>query len=139
VFVTVAYAIREDGAYIEAGENDNLIVQKLEANPNGVGVFGYSFLEENADKVQGAKVDGVVPDFDTISAGEYPVSRSLYFYIKGAHVGKIPGIQEYAIEFTSNKAMGEDGYLAERGLIPLHEDELKQVQADVKNLKPLEM
>lgn len=139
VFVTVAYAIREDGAYIEAGENDNLIVQKLEANPGGVGVFGYSFLEENADKVQGAKVDGVVPDFDSISEGKYPVSRSLYFYVKGAHVGKIPGIQEYAIEFTSNKAMGEDGYLAERGLIPLHEDELKQVQADVKNLKPLEM
>jgi phosphate transport system substrate-binding protein len=139
VFVTVAYAIREDGAYIEAGENDNLIVQKLEANPDGVGVFGYSFLEENADKVQGAKVDGVVPDFDTIAAGEYPVSRSLYFYIKAAHVGKIPGIQEYAIEFTSNKAMGEDGYLPERGLIPLSDDELKQVQADVKNLKRLEM
>jgi phosphate transport system substrate-binding protein len=139
VFVTVAYAIREDGAYIEAGENDNLIVQKLEANPAGVGVFGYSFLEENGDKVQGAKVDGVVPDFDTIAEGKYPVSRSLYFYIKGAHVGKIPGIQEYAIEFTSNKAMGEDGYLSERGLIPLSEDELKQVQADVKNLKPLEM
>jgi len=89
--------------------------------------------------VQGAKVDGVVPDFDTIAEGEYPVSRSLFFYIKGAHVGKIPGIQEYAIEFTSNKAMGEDGYLSERGLIPLSEDELKQVQADVKNLKPLEM
>jgi phosphate transport system substrate-binding protein len=139
VFVTVAYAIREDGAYIEAGENDNLIVQKLEANPDGVGVFGYSFLEENGDKVQGAKVDGVVPDFDTIAEGKYPVSRSLYFYIKGAHVGKIPGIQEYAIEFTSNKAMGEDGYLPERGLIPLPEDELKQVQADVKNLKRLEM
>lgn len=139
VFVTVAYAIREDGAYIEAGENDNLIVQKLEANPDGVGVFGYSFLEENADKVQGAKVDGVVPDFDTISDGTYPVARSIYFYIKGAHVGKIPGIQEYAIEFTSNKAVGEDGYLTERGLIPLHEDELKQVQADVKNLKRLEM
>jgi phosphate transport system substrate-binding protein len=139
IFVTVAYAIREDGAYIEAGENDNLIVQKLEANPDGVGVFGFSFLEENADKVQGAKVDGVVPDFDTIADATYPVARSIYFYIKGAHVGKIPGIQEYAIEFTSNKAMGEDGYLTERGLIPLDEDKLKQVQADVKNLKRLEM
>ncbi len=139
VFVTVAYAMREDGAYIEAGENDNLIVQKLEANPDAVGVFGYSFLEENGDKVQGAVVDGVAPDFDTIASGDYPVSRPLYFYMKGAHVGKIPGIQEYAIEFTSNKAMGEDGYLTERGLIPLDEEALQQVQADVKNLTPLEM
>jgi len=139
VFITIAYAIREDGAYIEAGENDNLIVQKLEANPNAVGIFGYSFLEENGDKVQGSSVEGVVPDFDSIAEGEYPVSRPLFFYIKGAHVGKIPGIQEYATEFTSNKAMGEDGYLAERGLIPLSESKLKEVQADVKNLKRLEM
>jgi phosphate transport system substrate-binding protein len=139
VFVTVAYAMREDGAYIEAGENDNLIVQKLEANPDAVGIFGYSFLEENGDKVQGAIVDGIVPDFDTIATGEYPVSRPLYFYIKGAHVGKIPGIQEYAVEFTSNKAMGEDGYLPERGLIPLSGDELIQIQTDVKNMNPLEL
>jgi phosphate transport system substrate-binding protein len=139
VFVTVAYAIREDGAYIEAGENDNLIVQKLEANPDAVGVFGFSFLEENGDKVQGSSVDGIVPTFDTIASGEYPVSRPLYFYIKGAHVGKIPGIQEYAIEFTSNKAMGEDGYLTERGLIPLSAKALKQVQADVKTMQPLKM
>lgn len=137
VFVTVAYAIREDGAYIEAGENDNLIVQKLEANPDAVGVFGFSFLEENGDKVQGSSVDGVVPTFDTIASGEYPVSRPLYFYIKGAHVGKIPGIKEYATEFTSNKAMGEDGYLPERGLIPLSEEMLKQAQANVKNMQPL--
>lgn len=139
VFTAVAYAVREDGVYIEAGENDNLIVQKLEANPNAVGVFGYSFLEENGDQVQGSSIDGVVPDTDTIASGEYLVSRPLYFYIKGAHVGKIPGIQEYAIEFTSNKSMGEDGYLSEKGLIPLGEDELKQVQAAVKNLKPLEL
>lgn len=139
VFVTVAYAMREDGAYIEAGENDNLIVQKLEANPDAVGVFGYSFLEENGDKVQGAIVDGIVPDFDTIASGEYPVSRPLYFYMKGAHIGKIPGIQEYAIEFTSNKAMGEDGYLTERGLIPLSGDELIQIQTDVKHMNSLEL
>jgi phosphate transport system substrate-binding protein len=139
VFVTVAYAIREDGVYIEAGENDNLIVQKLEANPNALGIFGYSFLEENGDMVQGASVDGVVPDFDSIAEAKYPISRSLYFYIKGAHVGKIPGIQEYAVEFTSNKAMGEDGYLSERGLIPLSDAKRKQVQTDVKNLKRLEM
>jgi len=139
LFKTIAYAVREDGAYIEAGENDNLIVQKLEANPNALGIFGFSFLEENGDKVQGSEVGGIIPSFDSISSGEYPVSRPLYFYVKGAHVGKIPGIQEYAMEFTSNKAMGEDGYLTDRGLIPLGDNELKQVQDDVKNLKSLEM
>ena len=139
VFKTVAYAVREDGAYIEAGENDNLIVQKLEANPNAVGIFGFSFLDENGDKVQGSEISGVVPSFDSISSGDYPVSRPLYFYVKGAHVGKIPGIQEYATEFTSNKAMGEDGYLTERGLIPLADDALKQVQSEVANLKRLKM
>ncbi len=139
LFKTVAYAIREDGAYIEAGENDNLIVQKLAANPNAVGIFGFSFLEENGDKVHGSEVDGVVPTFESISNGDYPVSRPLYFYIKRAHVGKIPGIQEYAVEFTSNKAMGEDGYLLDKGLIPLSEDELKKVQTDVKELTLLEM
>ena len=135
----MAYSVREDGAYIEAGENDNLIVQKLDANPNALGVFGFSFLEENGDKVQGSLVDGVAPSFDSIASGDYPVSRPLYFYIKAAHVGKIPGIQEYAMEFTSEKAMGEDGYLPEKGLIPLSDDELAQVQSDVKNLKRLEL
>ncbi|MCR9104089.1 MAG: substrate-binding domain-containing protein [Gammaproteobacteria bacterium] len=139
IFKTIAYSLREDGAYIEAGENDNLIVQKLEANPAALGIFGYSFLEENGDKVQGSVIDGVAATFDTIAGGEYPVSRPLYFYLKGAHVGKIPGIQEYALEFTSDRAMGEDGYLLDRGLIPLPYDALKQVQDDVKRLKPLEM
>jgi phosphate transport system substrate-binding protein len=139
LFDSVAYAVREDGAYIEAGENDNLIVQKLDANPNAVGIFGFSFLEENGDKVQGSLIDGVTPTFETIASGDYPVSRPLYFYIKRAHVGKIPGIQEYAVEFTSNKAMGEDGYLPEKGLIPLADDELKKVQADVKAMTPLKM
>jgi len=139
LFETIAYAVREDGAYIEAGENDNLIVQKLDANHNAIGIFGYSFLEENQDKVQGSVIDGVAPTFDTISDGRYPVSRPLFFYIKAAHVGKIPGIMEYAEEFTSNKAMGEDGYLSEKGLIPLSPADLKKVQADVKALKKLEM
>ena len=139
IFKTVAYAIREDGAFIEAGENDNLIVQKLQSNPKAVGIFGFSFLEENGDKVQGASIDGVAPSFDSIASGDYPVSRPLYFYIKGAHVGKIPGIHDYAIEFTSNKAMGEDGYLTDKGLIPLPEAELKQPQEDVKNLTPLHL
>ena len=139
LFNAIAYAIREDGAYIEAGENDNLIVQKLEANPDAVGIFGFSFLEENGDKVQGSIVNGTEPTFDSIASGDYPVSRPLYFYIKGAHVGKIPGIQEYAMEFVSDRAMGEDGYLPEKGLIPLEEAALEQVQQDVKNLKRLEM
>ncbi len=139
IFTTLAYAIREDGAFIEAGENDNLIVQKLQANPDAVGIFGFTFLEENRDKVQGASIDGIAPTFDTIASAEYPISRPLYFYIKGAHVGKIPGIQEYAIEFMSKKAMGDDGYLPERGLIPLSRDELEQVQDDVKNLNSLEL
>jgi phosphate transport system substrate-binding protein len=139
LFDSIAYAVREDGAYIEAGENDNLIVQKLDANPDAVGIFGFSFLEENGDKVQGSLIDGVTPTFETISSGDYPVSRPLYFYIKAAHVGKIPGIQEYAVEFTSNKAMGEDGYLPERGLIPLGDEELKKVQADVKAMTPLKL
>jgi phosphate transport system substrate-binding protein len=138
-YKAICHTIREDGAFVEAGENDNLIVQKLEANPDAMGIFGFSFLDENGDKVQGAVVDGVAPSFDSIASGDYPVSRPLYFYIKAAHVGKIPGIQEYAIEFTSAKAMGEDGYLPERGLIPLSDDELAQVQADVKNLKRLSM
>ncbi|KZX53326.1 phosphate ABC transporter substrate-binding protein [Halioglobus sp. HI00S01] len=139
IFKTVAYAVREDGAYIEAGENDNLIVQKLEANPNALGIFGFSFLDENGDKVQGSLIDGVAPSFDTIADGDYPVSRPLYFYVKAAHVGKIPGIQEYAAEFASNKAMGEDGYLPERGLIPLGDEELAQAQKDVASLKLLKM
>ena len=139
VFVTAAYAIREDGAYIEAGENDNLIVQKLEANPNALGIFGFAFLEENADQVQGSVIDNVTPDFDSITEGRYPISRPLYFYIKEAHVGKIAGIQEFAIEFTSDRAMGEDGYLAEKGLITLGAEALKRVQADVRELKRLEM
>ena len=137
IFKAVAYAVREDGAYIEAGENDNLIVQKLVANPNAMGVFGFSFLEENGDKVQGSKIDGVAPSFESIASGDYPVSRPLYFYIKKAHVGKIPGIQEYAEAFASDKAMGDDGYLPEKGLIPLNKKELEKVQADIKNLKTL--
>jgi phosphate transport system substrate-binding protein len=139
LFNAIAHAIREDGAYIEAGENDNLIVQKLEANPDAVGIFGFSFLEENGDKVQGSIIDGTAPTFESIASGDYPVSRPLYFYIKGAHVGKIPGIKEYALEFVSDRAMGEDGYLPEKGLIPLEEEALEQVQQDVRNLKRLEM
>jgi phosphate transport system substrate-binding protein len=118
-FETAWKSIREDGAWIDAGENDNLIVQKLEANPNAVGVFGYSFLEENTAKIKGVKIAGVAPDYDTISSGKYPVARPLFIYVKKQHVGVIPGLKEFVAEYVSSKAMGEDGYLPKKGLVPL--------------------
>ncbi|TVO53085.1 PstS family phosphate ABC transporter substrate-binding protein [Denitromonas halophila] len=126
--------IREDGAYVEAGENDNLIVQKLEANPAALGIFGFSFLDQNRDKVRGLAIEGVQPEFETISNGSYPVSRPLFFYVKKAHVAVIPGMKEYLDEFISKKAMGEEGYLAERGLIPLPKDEYMSVSKGVTAL-----
>ena len=137
VFQAVAHGIREDGHYVEAGENDNLIVQKLEANPNAVGIFGFSFLDQNADKIHGAKVDGQDPTFEAISDGSYPVSRALYFYAKKAHVGAVPGIAEYLAEFTSEKAFGEEGYLTEKGLIPMSDAERGQFRYDAKALNPM--
>jgi len=113
------HAIREDGVFVEAGENDNLIVQKLEANPAAYGIFGFSFLDQNSDKVKGATINGTAPEFEEIAAGNYPVSRSLYFYVKQQHVGVIPGIKEFVTEFTSEQAWGPDGYLVDKGLIPL--------------------
>jgi phosphate transport system substrate-binding protein len=136
-YKAICHGVREDGAYVEAGENDNLIVQKLVANPSALGVFGYSFLEQNSDKVQGSIVDGKLPTFDAIAEGDYPVSRSLYFYVKKAHIGVIPGIEEYLAEFTSEKAMGEYGYLAEKGMIPMTDEERTNVLNTVKNLTPL--
>ena len=126
--------IREDGGYVEAGENDNLIVQKLEANPAALGIFGFSFLDQNRDKVRGLSIEGVQPEFETISNGSYPVSRPLFFYVKKAHVAVIPGMKEYLDEFISKKAMGEEGYLAERGLIPLPKDEYAAVSTRVTAL-----
>jgi phosphate ABC transporter substrate-binding protein, PhoT family (TC 3.A.1.7.1) len=111
-------------------------VQKLEANPDALGIFGYSFLEQNADKVQGSKISGVLPTFDAIGTGEYPVSRSLYFYVKKAHENVIPGLTDYVKAFTSEEAMGSMGYLADRGLIPLGENEWQQVRSAAVDLKP---
>jgi phosphate transport system substrate-binding protein len=138
-FRAICRTLREDGGYIEAGENDNLIVQKLESNPKALGIFGFSFLDQNADKVQGSLIDGVEPTFDNIADGSYPVSRPLYFYVKKAHVGVIPGIQEYLAEFTSEKAWGPDGYLADKGLIPMPVQERKQFSADAKKLTNLKL
>lgn len=115
--------MREDGAFIEAGENDNLIVQKLEANPNAFGIFGFSFLDQNADKLQGSKVGGIEPTFDNIAAGDYGVSRSLFIYAKKEHVDVIPGMKEFIAEYTADSAWGPEGYLADKGLIPLPDAE----------------
>jgi phosphate transport system substrate-binding protein len=134
----VCHGIREDGAYVEAGENDNLIVQKLESNPDALGIFGFSFLDQNTDRVQGSKIDGIAPTFDTIADGSFPVSRSLFFYVKNAHVGTIPGIKEYVDEFTSDRAWGNDGYLADKGLIPLPKAERKAVAAAATELKMMD-
>ena len=136
-FKDVCHSVREDGAYIESGENDNLIVQKLQANPNALGVFGYSFLDQNADAVQGSMIDGHEPTFESIADGSYPVSRPLYFYVKQAHVGVIPGIQEYLTEFTSEAAWGGEGYLADKGMIPLGDTERAEMGASVNEGKAL--
>lgn len=138
-YKALCHTVREDGAYIEAGENDNLIVQKLNANPNALGIFGFSFLDQNSDKVQGSIVDGVAPTFDAIADGKYPVSRPLFFYVKKAHVKTIPGMSEYLEEFSSEKAWGPDGYLAEKGMIPMPEAERKMFRDNVKNLKTLSL
>jgi len=128
--------IREDGAFVEAGENDNLIVQKLEANANAFGIFGFSFLDQNADKLQGHKVDGVEPTFENIASGDYGVSRSLFIYAKKEHVGVIPGMAEFIAEYTSEGAWGPEGYLADKGLIPLPDADRAKVAEEAKALKP---
>ncbi len=138
-YLAACHMLRDDGPYIDAGEQDNLIVQKLTASPRQLGIFGYSFLEQNADKVQGAHINGVAPGFDTIVEGKYPVSRPLYFYVKKAHVERVPGIREYVAEFTSDAAVGEYGYLAESGLIPLDDDERETVQTQAKDLVPFRL
>jgi len=138
-YKSICHTVREDGAYVEAGENDNLIIQKLQKNPDALGIFGFSFLDQNSDLVKGSKVNGHSPEFETIATNDYPVSRPLYFYIKKAHVGKIPGIAEFLKEFTSEKAMGDEGYLTDKGLIPLGEEKYNEVSTDVKNLNNLSL
>lgn len=133
-FKAVCMTMREDGGYIEAGENDNLIVQKLAANPKALGIFGFSFLEQNQDKVHGSKINGVIPSFETIADSSYSLSRPLFFYVKKQHLGTIPGIREYVKEFVSDKSSGEYGYLAKRGLIPLPAAERKQIMRTAKSM-----
>ena len=138
-YKSICHTVREDGRFIEAGENDNLIVQKLKANPKALGIFGFSFLDQNANVVQGSVVDGQAPTFEAIATGDYPVSRPLYFYVKKAHIQAIPGMREYLAEFTSDQAMGQDGYLSYKGLIPLPEDEYTEIVDAVRELQPLKL
>lgn len=138
-FKQIAHSMREDGAFVEAGENDNLIVQKLEVNPSALGIFGFSYLDQNSDKLHGAMIDGVAPTFEAIASGQYLVSRPLFFYVKKAHVGMIPGIKEYLDEFTSDKAWGDEGYLADKGLIPMPREERARFLLDAKNLRNLSL
>lgn len=138
-FRTTCHTVREDGVFVEVGENDNLIVQKLRENPAALGIFGFSFLDQNAQTVQGAMIDGVVPTFENIASRRYPVSRPLYFYVKRAHVGVIPGLPQFLAEFTSERASGTEGYLADRGLIPLTLNERAEVLASVLALSPVRL
>lgn len=130
-------SVRQDGVYVPAGENDNLIVQKLTKDRNAFGIFGYSFLEENSDRIKGAMIDGVSPEPETIAAGDYPISRSLFFYIKKSHLDKVPGMKEYVELFMSEKMIGPRGLLKRIGLVPLADGLRKQVQKDVLSYKNL--
>ncbi|MFT5726190.1 MAG: phosphate transport system substrate-binding protein [Desulforhopalus sp.] len=138
-YKALCHTVREDGAYVEAGENDNLIVQKLQKNPAAVGIFGFSFLDQNSDVIQGSFIEDTAPTFDAIAEGAYPVSRPLYFYVKKAHVDVIPGMKGYLAEFTSDKAWGEEGYLADKGMIPMPAEERQLFHDNVAALKTLEM
>ncbi|MEX0954133.1 MAG: substrate-binding domain-containing protein [Rhizobiaceae bacterium] len=129
--------MRQDGPFVEAGENDNLIVQRLESDPNSVGIFGYSFLYENTDKLKGVKINDVEPNFDTIADASYPVARPIFFYIKNAHRDVIPNLNEFLAEYVSDGALGADGYLPERGLTPLSDEKRMEVQKAVAEAKKL--
>jgi phosphate transport system substrate-binding protein len=134
----VCQRMRQDGPFIEAGENDNLIVQRLQSDPTALGIFGYSFLYENQDTLNAVAIEGVKPDEETIASGEYGVSRPLFLYIKNAHRGVIPGLEEFIAEYVSDQAMGPGGYLSERGLIPLGDDKRQQVQSKALQAEPME-
>ncbi|MEO7240698.1 MAG: substrate-binding domain-containing protein, partial [Sphingomicrobium sp.] len=138
-FKAICAGVREDGAYIQTGENDNLIVQKLEGNPGTIGVFGYSYLEENADKLKGLAVNGVVPTYQSISAFKYPGARPLYVYVKNAHVGAIPAVRAFVAEFTKESAFGPQGYLLRAGLIAAPTNIRARSQQAARGLAPLNL
>ena len=139
LYKSLCHTIREDGVYIEAGENDNMIVHKLTVNPHTLGIFGFSFLDMNGDKIQGSIVQGHKPTFENIASGKYPVSRPLYFYVKKSNIGRIRGLRKYVDMFVSERATGPDGYLTDYGLIPLGDAERKQRSKAVMKLQNLSM
>jgi phosphate transport system substrate-binding protein len=130
-------AMRTDGPFIEAGENDNLIVQKLRADEKALGIFGYSFLYENEDTLKPVTIGGVAPSIESIADGSYGISRPLYFYVKNAHRRFVPGLNDYVAEFVSEDAFGPDGYLVERGLVPLPDEEREKVRQNAVNAVPM--
>jgi len=136
-YKAICHAVREDGAYVEAGENDNLIVQKLVANKDALGIFGYSFLDQNADKVQASSINGTSATFENIADGSYAVARPLFFYVKKAHLDAIPGLREFVTAFISDDASGDEGYLADRGLIPMGGEERTMLNSKVRKFTPL--
>jgi phosphate transport system substrate-binding protein len=128
-------AMRTDGAYVEAGEQDNLIVQKLQEDTGAFGIFGFSYLDQNSDTLQGAELSGVVPTFEAIADGKYKASRALFFYVKHQHIGVVPGIEAYMTEWT--KHWGDDGILADAGMIPMPQAERNEMASRMKNLPVL--
>jgi len=136
-FEAVWKSIREDGAYVEAGENDNLIVQKLVANPTALGIFGFSFVEQNANAIKDIPIDGVEAKYETIADGSYKMSRPLFIYVKKQHIGQVPGMAEFIAEYVSDKALGEDGYLADKGLVTLPGEQADKTRAVAKDLTVL--
>lgn len=133
----ICTAVREDGAFIEAGENDNLIVQKLAANANTLGIFGYSFLEENQSKLKGVSIDGIQPNYETISSFKYPGARPLYIYVKNAHVRAIPSIRAFVAEITKESAIGPKGYMRAHGLVAAPAQTRAKAQHAARTLTPV--
>jgi phosphate transport system substrate-binding protein len=136
-FKAICTGVREDGAYIQAGENDNLIVQKLAANPGTMGIFGYSYLEENTSRVKGIAVNGVQPSYQTISSFRYPGARPLYVYVKNAHAGAIPAVRAFVAEMTKESAFGPQGYLVKNGLVAAPNNLRARAQLTARNLAPV--
>jgi phosphate transport system substrate-binding protein len=132
-------AVREDGAFVEVSEDYSLVMQKLQSQPHAVGVLTFSYLDQNGDKIKAATVDGQTATYENIASGKYPVSRPLFFYVKKNHVGLIPGIKEYIAEFTSEKAWGKNGYLAQKGLIAMPDDQRKAEASKGKDLADLKL
>jgi phosphate transport system substrate-binding protein len=138
-YKAICTGMREDGAFIQAGENDNLIVQKIEANPGTIGIFGYSYLEENQNRLKGIPINGVAPTYAAISSFKYPGARPLYIYIKNAHAGAIPAVRAFAAEFTKESAVGPNGYLLRAGLISAPNNIRARSQQAARSLSPLNL